>query len=57
MLSSTFLSLLPLLSVGLAAPSVTPAVFTVSSAVGNQTSPYQYGIIFEDINHSVSLLE
>ena len=34
------------------ATAVTAVEFTVLSSGGNATSPYQYGIMFEDINHS-----
>ena len=38
---------------GLAFASIAQAVrFTVKSDGGNATSPYQYGIMFEDINNS-----
>lgn len=41
------------LSVALAIASAVRAVrFTVKSEGGNATSPYQYGIMFEDINNS-----
>ncbi|EMC95118.1 glycoside hydrolase family 51 protein [Baudoinia panamericana UAMH 10762] len=41
-----------LLSASLFAAVVRAVSFTVGSANGNATSPYQYGLIFEDINHA-----
>lgn len=43
---SSFLSL-PLLASAVAAVSL-----SVASSGGNSTSGYQYGLMFEDINHS-----
>ncbi len=34
------------------AAAATAVEFTVRSSGGNATSPYQYGLMFEDINHS-----
>jgi alpha-L-arabinofuranosidase len=41
-----------LLSASAFAAAATAVTFTVESSGGNATSPYQYGLMFEDINNS-----
>lgn len=57
MLSSLIVGALLGASFTAAAPSKrqapAPNTFVVSNSGGNVTSPYQYGIMFEDINHSI----
>lgn len=43
---------LSLLSLPLLAGAVAAVTLSVASSGGNSTSGYQYGLMFEDINHS-----
>lgn len=43
---------LSILSLPLLAGAVSAVTLSVASSGGNATSGYQYGLMFEDINHS-----
>lgn len=45
-------SLRALSLLGLAGSAVAAVTLSVANSGGNATSPYQYGIMFEDISHS-----